>query len=299
MITIRIQPPGSVPPIVHEVARGPFEIGRLPATNEVPRYVVTNDPSVSRNHVRIVEEPSGYVQITNTSQRVPIGCYGWKISPGESRLLPIPTTFFIGNTTVAIDPSDSNETGTFQSLASLATSPLLLPTPGRFPVSDHDPSVIAAWFEMLITVQRAPAGSEQFYAQTARSLVEQIGMDIGLVLLHKQNGWAVTARYADGVVDNGAGPSGREFSITVLDRIAREKRTLYQSDDIPMSESLAQVNALVASPVLLPSGEVAGALYGVRSTPHRRRISISPLEAQLVQVLSTTVGIGLARGKRE
>jgi adenylate cyclase len=299
MITIRVQPPDSVPPIIHEVSSGPFEIGRLPATNEVPRCVVSNDPSVSRNHARIVEDSSGKVQITNTSQRVPIWCFGWKISPGESRLLPIPTTFSIGNTTITIEPGGAEETDTYQRLASLATSPLLQPSLARFPTSDHDPSVIAAWFEMLITVQRAPAGSEQFYAQTARALVEQIGMDVGLVLLQKQNGWTVTARFADEAVANGEEPKGREFSITVLDRIAREKRTLYQSDDIPMSESLAQVKALVASPVLLPSGEVAGALYGVRSTPHRRRISINSLEAQMVQVLSTTVGIGLARVKQE
>jgi adenylate cyclase len=298
MLIIRVQPPGSVPPISHEVPQGPFDIGRLPATEDVPRCVVTSDPSVSRNHARIVEDRYGQLLITNTSQRVPIGCEGGTISPGETRLLSIPTTFTTGKTTVTVERPPEKEGDTLSGLASLASSPFLQPRIGRFASSSNDLSVIAAWFEMLITVQRAPAGSEQFYAQTARALVEQIGMDIGLVLLQKQNGWTVTARYVDG----GAGTEmgrGREFSITVLNRIAREKRTLYQQDDLPMTESLAQVHALVASPVLLPSGEVAGALYGVRCTPHRRRISISALEAQMVQVLSTAVGIGLARVKQE
>ena len=123
-------------------------------------------------------------------------------------------------------------------------------------------------------------------------------MDIGLVLLKQPSGWKVTARHAEERRSR-TEMSGREFSMTVLDHLAREKRTIYQTDDIPSTESLAQVKALVASPVLLPSGEVAGALYGVRSTPQSGTIAISPLEAQMVQVLATAVGIGLARVAQE
>ena len=103
------------------------------------------------------------------------------------------------------------------------------------------------------------------------------------------------SRFAGAAGDSRGAPSGREFSTTVLDHLARDKRTIYQSDELPTSESLVQVKALVASPVLLPNGEVAGSLYGVRRTPRGLGISITPLEAQMVQVLATAVGIGLAR----
>lgn len=299
MLNIRIQPPDSAPPIYREIPGGPFDIGRLPGTDDVPRCVVGSDPSISRNHARISEDPSGQLRVINTSQRVPIACEGGTIPPGETRLLPIPTTFTIGSTIVTVERPMDDEANVVDTLSSLASSPLLQPRTGRLAAKSNDLSSVAAWFEMLISVQRAPAGSEEFYAQTARALVEQIGMDVGLVLLQKQNGWKVTARHEDKVASDSPGLRGREFSTTVLDRIAREKRTLYQSHDIPATESLAQVKALVASPVLLPSGEVAGALYGVRYTPHRFSISITPLEAQMVQVLATAVGIGLARVAQE
>ena len=104
------------------------------------------------------------------------------------------------------------------------------------------------------------------------------------------------ARHAGAVSSSAV---GREFSLTVLDHVAREKRTIYQAEDIPATESLAQVKGLIASPVFSQDGEVAGALYGVRRTPRNRGFAISPLEAQMVQVLATAVGIGLARVAQE
>ncbi len=298
MFTVRVQPPGFEPPLIYEAQHGPFDIGRLPATDAVPRCIVAGDPSVSRHQVRIIEDSPGQVRVTNTSQRVPIRSDGGLIPPGETLVLVLPTTFIIGKTTVTLDRPADDDRETGLSLTRLASSPILEPRPGRFAVAatGHDPAVVAGWFETLIAVQRAPAGSKEFYAQTARALVEQIGMDIGLVLLRKPAGWAVTARHASA---SRAESLGREFSATVLEKLFREKRTIYQSDDdLPRTESLVDVKALVASPVLLPSGDVAGALYGVRRSAPGGRM-ISSLEAQMVQVLATAVGVGLARVAQE
>ena len=48
---------------------------------------------------------------------------------------------------------------------------------------------MARWFEALIGVQRAAASSPDFFAQTARAVVELIGLDCGLVLLRHQDDW--------------------------------------------------------------------------------------------------------------
>ena len=297
MIQIRVKPPGTEPATTLEHESGPFDIGRAFGVDGVPRNVITADPAVSRNHARIEEISPGTVRVTNTSQRMPVWIGGGTIAPGEERVLPVPLVFKIGDTTVTVERGPSDAEGiAVNTMASLASSPMLKSKVGRIgsTTQDQDPAVLAGWFETLISVQRAPAGSKEFYQQTATALVEQIGMDVGLVLLHKGTTWTVTARQAS-AADDSTQPRGREFSTTVLDHLAKEKRTIFQSDDIPSTESLVQVKALVASPVLLPNGDVAGALYGVRRTPRGRGMGISPLEAQLVQVLATAVGIGLAR----
>ena len=102
----------------------------------------------------------------------------------------------------------------------------------------------------------------------------------------------VQARYP-----NDGNTMGREFSLTILDRVLKDRRTYFQSSASPStSESLQGVEAVVASPVFDPHDNVAGFVYGCRTrfTPHRG-LGIGPLEAQVMQVLASSVGTGLAR----
>src|SRR5439155_19797407 len=64
------------------------------------------------------------------------------------------------------------------------------------------------------------------------------------------------------------------------------------------SESLQGVQAVVASPIFDHEDMVAGAVYGSRSLNARSR-DIGPLEAQLVQLLATTLSSGLMRVQQE
>ena len=120
MLIIWVQPPGASAASNHEVVSGPFDIGRFEATDDVPRCVVSGDPSVSRNHARVVEHSPGHVSVTNTSQRVPIGIDGGTIAPGETRVLLIPPSFTIGNTTVSLDQSE-DDNDVVQAMASLGS----------------------------------------------------------------------------------------------------------------------------------------------------------------------------------
>ncbi len=50
---------------------------------------------------------------------------------------------------------------------------------------DPTPEQLARCLESLVTVQRSAASSPEFYAETARAVIELIGLDFGLVLLRR------------------------------------------------------------------------------------------------------------------
>jgi adenylate cyclase len=157
------------------------------------------------------------------------------------------------------------------------------------------PATLMMWFEGLLAVQRAAAGSNEFYSSTAKAVVELIGLEQGLVLLRRDDGWEVAASYPDD------SPRTRQFSRTVLTQLEKAQRTFFEAfDGPPPSQSLAEVRAVVASPVFDEKGELVGAVYGARGARrHSSGFGIQPLEAQVVQLLAGAVSAGLARVERE
>lgn len=173
------------------------------------------------------------------------------------------------------------------------------------------PEDLMEWFETLIAVQRSAAGSPEFYEQTAQAVVRLIGLDRGLVILRPSRShalssapnsalkerWVIQARYPD--EDN---VIGREFSMTILDRVLQDRRTYFQStaSSSTSAESLQGVEAVVASPIFDSQDNIIGFVYGSRNRFTRHRgIGISNLEAQVVQLLASSVGVGLARQHQE
>jgi signal transduction histidine kinase len=147
------------------------------------------------------------------------------------------------------------------------------------------------WFEAVISVLRAVPGSPEFYNQAAQAMVDLIGLDRGLVMLKHGDAWKVVAR-----AFQGEGGSGREFSHTILRFVATEKRTFFQpAGKMPaQAESLAGIQAVVASPIFDEQENVVGVIYGSRTRTARVR-DIGTLEAQMVQLLASVVGVGLMR----
>lgn len=92
------------------------------------------------------------------------------------------------------------------------------------------------------------------------------------------------------------------FSRTILDNVLSESRTFVLDDDpAAASESLTNVESAVASPVFDSTGkQIIGAIYGSRqSSAMTAHTGIRDLEAQLVQVIASVVGTGLARVQSE
>jgi adenylate cyclase len=307
---------------------GPIEFGRGPQRSS--RRFLLEDLSVSRDQLRVEELPGGNVRVENLSLKIPIQLSDSGIvAVAGSREIALPIRLVVGQTTILIEPAgiavaptagvhstklgngtvkpdmsvtdpepDFDAPGTrlctiSQPLAHsvhLAPSRLLngLSTP-------PNPQTMANWLETVLALQRCGTSPAEFYEQTARALVDLVGLDIGLVLLLKKQRWQVVARFAQ----KGVGDSfGREFSQTILRSVAAEKRTFYQDlGALNSQESLRNIDAVVASPIFgLEEDEIVGAVYGSRRMrPPIKSDGISPLEAQLVQLLAAAIGANLAR----
>ena len=283
---------------------GPIEFGRGPQRGAVPRCVI-QDAFISRDHV-LIEEADGGVRVDNLSARNSIRVSdNTAIATGVRRDLRPPVRLTVGETVIDVEllPEDKTGDGPLETIASPASLAVKakagnvaqhsLLELGRTPT----PETLAHWFETVIAVQRSAAGSPEFYAQTARAVVSLVGLDRGLVILKKAGRWMVQARCPED-----GDTLGREFSLTIVDRVQKDRRTFFQSQAsaASTSESLQGVEAVVASPIFDNRDQVVGAVYGCRSrfTAHLG-LGIGPLEAQVMQLLASAVGVGLARQEQE
>src|SRR5438132_10633038 len=285
-----------------EHAMGPLEFGRGPKREPTPRCVIQDDLYVSKDHVRIEELPGSRTRIENLSQRNPIWLAdSTTIAPTSCRDVILPARLTVGETVIAIDagPEDPVKAESLATIAKpvraskiLSESKTALIRLGETP----SPETLTHWFETVIAVQRAAAGSPEFYEQTAQAVVDLVGLDRGLVLLRRGNNWEPVARAGK------TQHSGREFSLTILQQMVQERRTFFQSSASgSIISSLQGIEAVVASPVFDAQDQVVGTVYGSRTrfTDSSKGPGIGPLEAQIVQLLASAVGVGLARLEQE
>ncbi|MHB8861727.1 MAG: response regulator [Pirellulaceae bacterium] len=286
---------------------GPLVLGRLPGSTHA--HLSVDDPAVCASHLRIEEISATHLRVDNLAD-VPLALPGGdRLAAGGATHLPLPVRLNLGNThveVVGLSGSVSSLTGPadvhsessagdhrFQSLSVPALNPLGFTRQATLASLGAVPSVekLAEWFETLLSVQRAAVGSTEFYRETARALVELVGLDRGLVLLREGEKWRLAAGH------NVDARRGLRHSNTIVNMVAEQARTFYGNPQgFSLRTSLANVEALVASPVLDAAGAVVGILYGSRDvTPAKPLAEIQPLEAQVVQMLASSVSVGLIR----
>ncbi|MBY0522690.1 MAG: hypothetical protein K2R98_04805 [Gemmataceae bacterium] len=273
----------------HEV--GALEIGRGPQ-RQLPRIVV-EDSFVSRDHLELEEMPNGQLRVKNLSQRQHIQMPdGSRLAFGASRELDLPTHLDIGRTSIDVErlATEAFEEESYQTLARPVQrvadqQAVSIRALGESPPAEK----IASWLEAIITLQRSPASSREFYDQTARALVQLVGLDLGMVLLRNRTGWDIAGHYA------ASSMVSSRYSRTLVEHVLSERRTFFQDLKGPglQAESLRNIDAVVASPIFGLQDDIAGVLYGTRTW--RSGGGIRPLEAQLVQLLAGALGANLAR----
>ena len=279
-------------------AEGPIVFGRLPQADCAS--VAVEDPYTSRDQLRIEELSGGLVRLQNLGAAVTLPG-GAALATGDARTALAPIRVLFGCTTldIVVKPAENALGTSLQTIARPQSGggntllPRQLIQAGRIPTSEQ----LAQWFELLMTVQRKAANSNEFYADTARAVVELVGLDRGLVLLRQGDAWETIAGHARSAEDAAAG----NFSRSVLAQVMAERRTYFQSfQNDNQAQSLLGIEAVVASPIFDEHDAVAGVVYGSRDMRAAAGLKgIEPLEAQFVQLLAGAVSTGLARLARE
>lgn len=311
---------------VHQA--GPLEFGRVRRTG-LARFVV-EDNTASRDQARIEEIHGGRgVRLTNLSTSQPITVDdGSTVDTGQARDLTLPTAVSFGMTLLEIEPAAGGESPDEEGFLTIqqpvrnvgdspdavkgaaakiglgkGAKPAAAPADNSMTMLggptvqgiDTAPTLenMARWLETVMALQRIGDAGPEFYAVTAKTLVDMIGLDVGMVLLKTpEGGWSIAARQAA----NEIGLTQR-FSKTVLNRVAAHRRTFYQDfTESTTVASLQNAEAVVASPIFGVNDEVVGVLYGMRALNIRAMaLGVKPLQAQLTQLLSAAVGAALTR----
>ena len=274
---------------------GPFEIGRYP--NGTGFRHVVDDSYISGDQLRAEELPGGRLRLSNLSKRVPIRLgSGSEVRPEETLETGLPARLVVGETILEVEliASDDIEDGPLSTLARPVTvigSGIAMAEIGELK-NDLGAARMARWFDTVVAIQRSATSRADFCAETARAVVELVGLDRCIVLFRKGQGWEPVARFGQ------PREGQQEFSSRILDRVRNERCTLFQQTTAGEAVmSLQGVTAVVASPIFGPDDvEVVGAVYAVRAqSVGLRSAEIYPLEAQLVQVLAAAIGSGTAR----
>jgi adenylate cyclase len=294
---------------------GPLELGRGPQ-REVKRLLIDGDPTVSRDQLRIEELPGGRVRVENLSQRIAVFVPGnAPIRESDSQELDLPVSLNMGQTRLSIRLATRSK-GSAQATLSEVKPMEAQPPPGvlSIPSSFQDSPIempawersgqsagdsagrqveqIGLWLQRIIELQRARAGSPEFCHTAARTLVELVDMDLGLVLLNREGSWSIAG---SAVADDSISV---HYSNTLLSYVVAQRKTFYE--DLNQlggaGASLADIASGVASPIFGLEEDVVGVLYAVRTQQGlAKRGGIEPIDAQLVQLLAAAVGANLAR----
>lgn len=112
-----------------------------------------------------------------------------------------------------------------------------------------------------------------------------------MVLLLKNDKWIISGCHTTN------SNISAKFSSTLVRNVLEHKKTFFQdlSSLEEKGQSLLNLEAAVVSPIEDLQGNIVGALYGARSKNIIAKNGISNLEAQLVQMLATTVSGGIAK----
>jgi adenylate cyclase len=301
MITVQITHSGQTWEYEHD--QGILELGRGPQRQYT--RLILEDQSVSRDQLQVEELAGGRVRIRNLSSNREVRLAGTAtIAIGQVREHSLPVRMAIANTQVEIragrgaaDKADTDDAAVEKECyLTLPSSPTLgFPSAKRRPLKSlgesPSPEEIAGWLASIIGLQHAPAGSKEFYQQTAQALVELIDLELGMVILRQQPKWEIVGYHAlnDWV--------SSRYSRTLLNHVVNERRTFYQDGETTQleTESLAEVSAVVVSPIFGLDNEVAGVLYGSRTWGGLGFGKIHALEAQVVELLAAAVSENLAR----
>ena len=275
-----------------------------PGSNPTVRITAIADSvaNVSRKHALVEPVGPSRLKLTNLTERLPIVFRdGSTLAPRASKEMSLPAEFAIGPVAIHIELPPAGET--IQMLDPVASTATMAEPGLQFPsgvLGTQDSAALFRWLAAAQGVLQSAVSAQDFYIRAARALVDLVEMDSGRVFEFKGGAWCAEPA-AEVFRMPGSGSTSRP-SRRVLESIRQEKKVCFQVPaQLTGDGSVADVEALVAAPVIDGSGNVVAALYGDRRSTLRSSAppTVTELEARLVELFAGGVATGLARVAQE
>ena len=244
---------------------------------------------IGRQQLRIEPRSNQRVLVTNGSATVGIEIVDHgPLRPSNHTELSLPVTILLPlgyDVRLSAEPPEEPELADLGT-ESLAPGQHTLQTVERedWDASKDAGSVVAALQATLDVFQsvRTQASLIESAIAGARRLA---GFDHAQVLFYEAPLWQPTA---------GVTPSQ-----TVLQKLVRDRKTVWQQETLQEAASLAKVDRVIAAPILNMQGELIAALYCDRHQTAAQRRPITRLDARFIELLAGGVAAGLARIEQE
>ena len=261
--------------------------------------------TISRQHLRLKRLSGQGLLIRNLSKVNTITVGNKPLPPGDNQAESLPFEVKLGqNIMLRVErPAAADKHGMISS-----ANPMTPPTTGDADpgLATEDPAVVEflranrsrseivyllEGLHATLKVFHQAANSADFLTSAARAVIDIVGLDTAAAL--RWNG-------EEFVVKHRAGTDVPEWapSREILKHVREKKRTFREIPrEVSPTQSLDEVVALVAAPILNRNGDVIGALYGDRrmSFSEPGSLEISEVEALLVELVASSVSSSLVR----
>jgi adenylate cyclase len=305
--------------VYSEDHEGELELGRQQPGEPTPFHLMTSgatrrliiapteERTVARRQLLVRIHEEGRLQLTNLSNVSTVSLMGGEpIAPGATAHVSLPVRLGFGSDIEVIFDHSSSYVE-LNSLAMMTMRPgASIGDLGEFfgedslqPKADRGSEELIRALELMMDVFQMAASSADFYTRACKAAVELVGLDSGRILLKDAEKWKVIKEMAA----EGAEVEG--VSRFVLNQVLKHKKTFWNSGFSAQrpSESLGDVQAVIAAPILDSNGDVTGILYGERSlsfsSSRRQVFEVTQLHALLLELVACAVASGLARLKGE
>ncbi len=193
-------------------------------------------------------------------------------------------------------------------LFTLGSSPLLIPSSSEgatlLPDSSAAGSIGAETMRPLMRsvgrvmdVLQTAMSSQDFFQRAAQAVVDLVGLDTGRILLLERTLWRPEAT---AVAAHLAPDDALPVSRSVLEMVRQHGQVFWETGGVEATNSISNLEAIVAAPILNEQREVIGAVYGDREISGLKDArQIGEWEAMLVELLACTVASGLQRLRQQ
>jgi len=285
------------------IAGQPMLVGRFPDSAVDCRV----DRTVSRRHCQLDFSPPHcwITNLSNNGTRVNgLEVTEYRLNTGDEVTIGNSIRFAVQSPRTSNIDESSAASG--RSLQTLGTAPSALPgemfgssvgsslPPQRRSDAGTEMLPLIRSVGQVMDVLQTAMSSADFFLRAAQAVVDLAGLDTGRILFLRDGQWHLQVMQCSQQCTQSA---AFEVSQSMLDTVRTHRQVFWENGgDQSGAASMEMLDAVVVAPIMNPSGDVIGAVYGDQKLGMGATVEpISEWEAMLVELLACSVASGMQR----